>query len=59
MERDPTVKCFRMKVLYSPGSTGCGISFKLGADDDPLMTAVEKSCAVEDPLAANSLRNLR
>ncbi len=42
-----------------PGSQGCGISFKLGADDDPEMTAVEKTCAVDDPFAASSFRNLR
>ena len=51
-----TAECY---LLDSPASTGFGISFKLGADDDPEMTAVEKSCAVDEPFAASSLRNLR
>jgi len=38
---------------------GMSSSLRFGADDDPEMTAVENRWAVDDPLAANSLRNLR
>lgn len=45
------------KTTFSPWG---GISFcKLGADDDPEMTAVLKRCAMVEPWAASSWRNLR
>lgn len=47
------------KPMWPSMPWGVSSSLRFGAEDDPDMTAVEKRWAVDDPLAASSLRNLR